>query len=258
MKQKYIAIIPVRYASIRFPAKALAEIGGKPLFWHAYARAKHSTLFDDVYVATDDEQIHTKAKELNIPVILTSPHHQSGTDRVREAVQILGVPDSAVIANIQGDEPFLTKEMFAALLEPFQDSTCESATLGIILDEKEDADRIISPNQVKLVMAQNGNALYFSRMPIPYCRDGVRTVPYIGHVGVYAFRRFALEKMATLPMGILEESEKLEQLRLLENNIMMQVRLIKERPHGVDTPVDLDVARQYYNDHPEFNVVNIL
>lgn len=251
MKKAY-AIIPARYASTRFPAKPLAEIGGKPLFWHVYMRAKMANIFENVWLATDDERIEEKAQSLGVPFVHTKKEHQSGTDRVREAVNILKLDADAVIANIQGDEPFIRREMFEKLLEPFQAETCESSTLGVVLDEEKDKERIVSPNQVKIALAQNGEALYFSRSPIPFARDKVRKAPYIGHVGVYAFKRDILEKMAQLPQSPLEETEKLEQLRLLENGIRMQVRLISKAPQGVDTPEDLQEALQYYQEHPEF------
>lgn len=251
MKKAY-AIIPARYASTRFPAKPLAEIGGKPLFWHVYMRAKEAKVFDDVWLATDDERIEEKAQALGVPFVHTKKEHQSGTDRVREAVNILNLDGDAVIANIQGDEPFIRKEMLEKLLEPFENSHCDSATLGVVLDEEKDKDRIASPNQVKIALAQNGEALYFSRSPIPFARDTVHKAPYVGHVGVYAFKRVILEEMAEFPPSPLEETEKLEQLRLLENGIRMHVRLISEAPHGVDTPEDLEKALQYYREHPEF------
>lgn len=251
MKQAY-AIIPARYASTRFPAKALAEIGGKPLFWHVYMRAKQADVFDAVWLATDDERIEEKAQSLAVPFVHTKKEHQSGTDRVREAVNILNLPTDAIIANIQGDEPFIRKEMLEKLLEPFQNASCECSTLGVVLDEEKDKERIVSPNQVKIALGQNGEALYFSRSPIPFARDAVRMAPFVGHVGVYAFKRVILEKMAEFPPSPLEQTEKLEQLRLLENGIRMQVRLISEAPHGVDTPEDLQTALQYYQEHPEF------
>lgn len=251
MKKAY-AVIPARYASTRFPAKPLAEIGGKPLFWHVYMRAKEAEVFEDVWLATDDERIEKKAEELGVPFVHTRNDHQSGTDRVREAAGLLDLDKEAVIANIQGDEPFVRREMFLKLLEPFGDARCESSTLGVILDEEKDKDRIFSPNQVKIALAQNGEALYFSRAAIPFARDGVRKAPYVGHVGVYAFTRAVLEKMADFPPSPLEQTEKLEQLRLLEHGIRMQVRLISEAPHGVDTPGDLEQAVLYYAGHPEF------
>ena len=214
--------------------------------WHVYRRACEADVFSSVWLATDDERIEEKAQSLGVPFVHTKKEHQSGTDRVREAVNILNLDEDAVIANIQGDEPFIRKEMLEKLPEPFEN------TLGVVLDEEKDKERIFSPNQVKIALAQNGEALYFSRSPIPFARDSVRKAPYVGHVGVYAFKRVVLEKMAEFPPSPLEETEKLEQLRLLENGIRMHVRLISEAPHGVDTPADLDKALQYYQEHPEF------
>lgn len=249
--QKAYAVIPARYASTRFPGKPLVLIGGRPLFWHVYMRAVQADVFENVWLATDDERIEKAAAELGVPFVHTG-EHQSGTDRVREAVNILGLDEQAVIANIQGDEPFITKAMITALLDPFHTAGCESATLGVVLDEEKDKERIASPNQVKIALAQSGEALYFSRQPIPFARDGVRRAPYVGHVGVYAFTRKTLEKMAQFPPSPLEETEKLEQLRLLEHGIRMQVRLIAAAPQGVDTPEDLENAVRYYREHPEY------
>ena len=207
------------------------------------------------YVATDDSRIERAVTAFGGKAIMTSTAHRSGTDRCAEALDTaerLTGERFDVVVNIQGDEPFITREMFVKLLEPFQSSRCESATLGVILDEEKDRERIFSPNQVKIALAQNGEALYFSRSPIPFARDAVRKAPYVGHVGVYAFRRITLEKMAEFPPSPLEETEKLEQLRLLEHGIRMQVRLISEAPHGVDTPEDLEKALEYYNNHPEY------
>lgn len=254
--QKAYAVIPARYASTRFPAKPLADIGGRPLFWHVYMRALEADVFENVWLATDDERIEKAAEELAVPFVHTAAEHQSGTDRVREAVNRLGLDDLAIIANIQGDEPFITREMIISLLDPFHTAGCECSTLGVVLDEEKDKERIASPNQVKIALAQNGEALYFSRQLIPFARDGVRKAPYIGHVGVYAFTRKTLEKMAQFPPSPLEETEKLEQLRLLEHGIRMQVRLISEAPHGVDTPEDLEQAVRYYREHPEYWVKN--
>lgn len=245
-EHKMYAIIPSRYASTRFPAKALAEIDGKPLFWYAYTNAVNSGLFSDVYLATDDERIFSKATELGVQVVNTSAHHPSGTDRVREAAEILGLEEDVVIANIQGDEPFIKKEMFAALLQPFEKPLCQVSTLGVVLKEES---RISSPNQVKIVLGNKGQALYFSRSPIPYNRDALENVDYFGHIGVYAFRHEVLKKMASLAVGRLENIEKLEQLRLLENNIPIHVSIIEEQPHGVDTPEDLEFAQKYYEEH---------
>lgn len=257
-KQSFYAIIPARYASTRFPAKVLATIGDKPLFWHAYNRASASGFFEGVFVAGDDERIEEKAKELGVPYVTTRKDHSSGTDRVREAVQKLNLPENCVIVNVQGDEPFLTKDIFEALLNPFIiekkaqeiETPCLCASVGILLDPVKDAKRISSSNQVKIVRASNGNALYFSRLPIPFERDkeekSTQKAPYIGHIGIYAFTRKTLERMANFFPTPLENTEKLEQLRLLENNIPIHISLVEAAPYGVDTQEDLEKARDYY------------
>ncbi|MBR4424055.1 MAG: 3-deoxy-manno-octulosonate cytidylyltransferase [Mailhella sp.] len=250
--RKHFAIIPSRYGSTRLPGKALADLGGKPLFWHVYIRAAACPSLDGVWVATDDGRIASRAEELGVPCVMTSPEHPSGTDRVMEAARKLSLPGDAVIANIQGDEPFITPDMVAALLAPFDDPGTEAATLGVLLDPAADVDLVASPSQVKIVCASNGNALYFSRAAVPFLREGGKPARVIGHIGMYAFRRDVLERMTSLPPGELEQCEKLEQLRLLENGISMRVVLTAERPHGIDTPEDLRAAREYLAAHPEF------
>ncbi len=257
-KKKCYAIIPSRYASTRFMAKALALIGDKPLFYHAYIRAKQSNCFEEVYLATDDKRIEQKAKEFNVPYILTDTKHTTGTDRVREAAQKLGLLPDNIIVNVQGDEPFLTKNMFETLLKPFNEKekiaecSTQCSTLGVILDPKTDFERINSPNQVKIVLNKNGKALYFSRAPIPHVRDNLAKAPYIGHLGIYAFRFDILEKMAGFSPTPLEETEKLEQLRLLENNINIDVGIVVSGSQGVDTVEDLEAANLFYQKHQEF------
>ncbi len=250
--RKHFAIIPSRYGSTRLPGKALADLGGRPLFWHVYMRAASCPSLDGVWVATDDGRIASRAAELGVPCVMTSPEHPSGTDRVMEAAAILSLPRDAVIANIQGDEPFITPGMVEALLGPFSDPSAEAATLGVLLDPEKDADLISSPSQVKIVCAANGDALYFSRSPIPFLREGGKAARVIGHVGMYAFRRDVLERMTSLPPGELEQCEKLEQLRMLENGISIRVVMTGERPHGIDTPEDLSAAREYLAAHPGF------
>ncbi len=250
---KFYAIIPSRYASTRFPAKALALIGDKPLFYHVYQRALQSNCFAKVFLAIDDFRIEEKAKELNVPYIQTSKEHLTGTDRVREAAQKLQLNSEHVVVNVQGDEPFINIDMFESLLQAFKEQKdVECSTLGVILDPEKDASRILSPNQVKIVLTKNQKALYFSRSPIPYIRDGLAKAPYIGHLGIYAFRFDILEKMAEFAPSPLEETEKLEQLRLLENNISINVGLVNSATQGIDTPEDLEMAKDFYAKHKEF------
>lgn len=228
-------IIPARYASTRFPGKPLVDILGKPMFWHVYQRAVESQCFQSIALATDDDRIFDAARRLDVPVVMTQNDHPSGTDRVLEAARKLGAPEDAVVVNIQGDEPALDPRILAELLEPFSDPATHVTTpaVGISPDEAQ------SPDLVKVVFSHSMNALYFSRSRIPYDRDGVSPT-YYGHIGLYAFRMNALERFVTLKKGVLEEIEKLEQLRLLENDIPIRVVLTQHRTVGVDRPEDIE------------------
>ncbi len=234
-------IIPARYQSTRLPGKPLADICGKPMFWHVYQRARQCAALAGVWIATDDSRIQDAADELNVPCLMTSESHPSGTDRVAEAVRLLSLPEECIIVNIQGDEPLLEPSMLSDLLLAFQDSSVRVATLATWLEP--DAGREASPNQVKVVMALNGDALYFSRLPIPYDRRGGGKRSLIGHIGVYAFLRSALHEFVALTPSPLEECEQLEQLRFLENNIPLRVQFTRHKLHGVDTPEDLEAVR---------------
>lgn len=238
-------IIPIRYASTRLPGKPLADIAGKPMFWHVYDRATRCKDLAGVWVATDDERIASAARGLDVPCVMTGVDHPSGTDRVNEAAFKLDLPAHAVIINIQGDEPLLEPAMLHALLAPFSEPGVCACTLATPLDSAspEDAALIASPHQVKVVMDQQGDALYFSRSPIPFARDETLPSCYAGHIGLYAFRRDVLERMTAWPPSPLEQLEKLEQLRLLEHRIPLRVVLTKHRPRGVDTPEDLEAVR---------------
>lgn len=230
-------IIPARYASTRFPGKPLADINGKPMFWHVWRRASLCPALSSVTLATDDERIASAARALGVPCVMTGSDLPSGTDRVHQAAGLLNIPDEAVLINIQGDEPALDPSVLGELAGAFRDPAVRAATLAHRISAEEAA----SPDRVKVVMALNGDALYFSRAPIPFPRDGEDSEPgYWGHIGLYAFRREALARFTSLPPSDLEQREKLEQLRLLENNI--PIRVIKTDKHsiGVDSPKDLD------------------
>ncbi len=235
-------IIPARYASSRFPGKPLADILGKPMFWHVYERARRCSALIDVALATDDDRIMAAAQNLGVPAVMTRPDHPSGTDRVMEAALALGVSESAVVVNIQGDEPLLDPEMLDQLVAPFSDPDTRVATLAIPIDHQE----ALRPDRVKVVMDDRGRALYFSRAPIPWLRDGeadddagTHGSHYLGHVGLYAFRMRALARFVSLPPGRLERIERLEQLRLLENGIPIRVVETTRRSIGVDRPEDI-------------------
>lgn len=238
-------IIPARYASSRLPGKPLADIGGRPMFWHVWQRARRCAALAGVWLATDDERVAAAARGLDVPCLLTSPAHPSGTDRVREAAVLLKLPMNAIVVNIQGDEPLLEPAMLDELVAPFGTGDVGACTLATPLDPADsgDAALIASPHQVKVVMDEAGDALYFSRAPIPYARDASLPSRFAGHVGLYAFRRDVLERVTALPPSPLEQLEKLEQLRLLEHRIPLRVVLTRWRTHGVDTPEDLEAVR---------------
>jgi len=236
---KCYGIIPARYQSSRFPGKALAEIAGRPMLWHVFNQARQCPELSSVVLATDDERIRSVAEKHEIPVVMTRADHPSGTDRVLEAATKMNLPVDAVVVNIQGDEPALEPAMLAELVHPFSQPEVMVTTLARKIDAREAA----SPDQVKVVMAQNRTALYFSRSPIPYHRDDQKD-EYYGHIGLYAFRMPALEKFVTLDQGRLEVTEKLEQLRLLENNIPLHIVLTEHQSIGVDRPEDIQVVEQ--------------
>ena len=236
---KCYGIIPARYQSSRFPGKALAEIAGRPMLWHVFNQARQCPELSSVVLATDDEGIRSVAEKHEIPVVMTRADHPSGTDRVLEAATKMNLPVDAVVVNIQGDEPALEPAMLAELVRPFSQTEVMVTTLARKIDAREAA----SPDQVKVVMAQNRTALYFSRSPIPYHRDDQKD-EYYGHIGLYAFRMPALEKFVTLDQGRLEVTEKLEQLRLLEDNIPLHIVLTEHQSIGVDRPEDIQVVEQ--------------
>ena len=228
---KAIAVIPARLASTRLPRKMLREIGGKPLIGVVYEAVRSSPLLADVIIATDSDEIISACRRHGWNARMTSASHRSGTERVHE----ISESESAdVFINVQGDEPMVRSEQLAKLLEVMKKS---DAQVGTLMTPAADVD-ISNPNAVKVVTDLNGRALYFSRATIPFDRD--RTQPhYFKHLGLYAYRKSALDRFVTLPESSLEKSERLEQLRFLENGIFIYVG---ETPHdsvGVDTEEDL-------------------
>jgi len=236
-------IIPARYESSRFPGKPLADILGRPMFWHVYTRARQCPLLTRVVLATDDLRIADAAREHGVECVMTRTDHPSGTDRVYEAACLLGVPEDAVVVNIQGDEPALNPQMLTQLVSPFTPFTQETAVQVSTLAQPISAQGAHSPDVVKVVRAANGDALYFSRAPIPFRRDAEAgdqpAGAYHGHIGLYAFRLAALRRFTELAPSLLEQTEKLEQLRLLENNIPIRVVMTQYKTHGVDRPEDI-------------------
>jgi 3-deoxy-manno-octulosonate cytidylyltransferase (CMP-KDO synthetase) len=228
---KAIAVIPARLASTRLPRKVLREIAGKPLIGLVYEAVRSSPLLAEVIIATDSAEIMQVCRKHGWNAQMTSPAHRSGTERVHE---ISGREAADVYINVQGDEPLVRPEHIATLLQVMENS---SASVGTLMTPAAEAD-IPNPNAVKVVTDLNGRALYFSRATIPFDRDGTRP-RYFKHLGLYAYRKPALDRFVTLPESSLEKSERLEQLRFLDNGISIYVG---ETPHdsvGVDTEEDL-------------------
>ncbi|MBG0790431.1 MAG: 3-deoxy-manno-octulosonate cytidylyltransferase [Desulfovibrionaceae bacterium] len=232
-------IIPARYESSRFPGKPLAMIQGRPMFWHVYSRAVKCPQMTSVTLATDDERIRDAARSLGVPAVMTAKSHKSGTDRVLEAARQLGIDPDAVVVNIQGDEPCLEPGMLTELVAPFADPRVRATTLATAIGEQE----ALSPDRVKVVRARNGRALYFSRSLVPFDRDG-KVHGFLLHIGLYGFRMEALERFGSLDQSPLEQREKLEQLRLLEDGVDIYVTETRHTCHGVDRPEDLEKAKQ--------------
>ena len=230
-------IIPARYASSRFPGKPLALINGKPMVQWVYERVQSSEV-RDLAVATDDERIADCVRGFGGKVVMTSPDHASGTDRCGEAALAMQPNDNDVVINIQGDEPLISPKEIHLLASAFEDRSVQIATL--VNPFHEDA-LLQNPNVVKVVKAKNGNVLYFSRLPIPYLRGESAVAPknYYRHIGIYAYRYDVLRQIVQLPTSELENSEKLEQLRWLENGYTIRALECDYQGIGVDTPEDL-------------------
>ncbi len=244
---KFIAIIPARYASTRFPGKPLALLGGLPIIQRVYQRV--SEAFDDVFVATDDERIRAAVESFGGRAVMTSTAHRSGTDRCFEALQKCGVM-ADVVVNVQGDEPFITTDQLSALKACFNDPTTDIATLVQPFKPSDGIDALTNPNSPKVVLDSNDCALYFSRSVIPYLR-GIQMDEWLGrheffkHIGLYAYRAEVLGKITKLPVGVLEQAESLEQLRWLEAGLTIKVGRTQTSTIGIDTPEDLERAEAW-------------
>ncbi len=238
---KVIAVIPARYASTRFPAKLMQDLGGKTVITRTYEAAINTNLFDDVFVVTDSDLIFNEIISNGGKAIRSSKEHESGSDRIAEAVSNLDVD---IVVNVQGDEPFIDKDSLEKLVQVYKnDCNCE-VDLVSMMREITDIQDIQNPNNVKVVVDQSGFALYFSRSVIPYPREINVGVRYFQHVGIYAFRKQALIDFYHLPMKSLEASEKLEQLRYLEYGKRIKMVETNHVGIGIDTPEDLEKARR--------------
>ena len=239
MQTEFWGIIPARYASLRFPGKPLTPILGKPMFRWVYEQACRCPDFDRILLATDSEEIAAAARASNIPIEMTHGDHPSGTDRIFEAAVKAKIPETAVVVNIQGDEPALHPEMLSELLRPFSDPTVQVTTLI----RKERCPDDPRPDQVWVTTDHAGNALYFSRSVIPmdFAAGGG---PCYRHIGLYAYRLPALKRFVAAGPGRLEQIEKLEQLRLLENGIPIRTVRTRHASHGVDRPADVETVER--------------
>jgi len=238
---KIIAVIPARYASTRFPAKLMQDLGGKTVILRTYQATVCTNLFADVFVVTDSDIIYNEIVTNNGKAIMSLKNHESGSDRIAEAIEAI---DCDIVVNVQGDEPFIDKNSLKTLINVFKNDTENKVDLTSLMREITDENDINNPNNVKVVVDQYGFALYFSRAVIPYPRERNVGVKYMQHIGIYAFRKKSLLDFYSLPMKSLESSEKLEQLRYLEYGKRIKMIETNHIGIGIDTIEDLEKARK--------------
>lgn len=244
-KMRILGIIPARYASTRFPGKPLALIGGKSMIRRVCERASLSKL-DAVVVATDDDRIAAEVESFGGRYVMTSSNHRSGTDRCREALDLVGEDFDAVV-NIQGDEPFISPLQINLLCDLIQSDGTSLASLAKRIDSSEE---LFSPNSVKVVMGSDGKALYFSRNPIPYMRnvnqeDWLNKGAFYKHIGIYAYKADALREVSQMQPSSLELCESLEQLRWIENGMSIRMGVTEAENISIDVPADVARAEEY-------------
>lgn len=246
---KFAGIIPARYASTRFPGKPLAMIAGKTMIQRVYEQAKIA--LNDVFIATDDKRIADAVEAFGAKVIMTSEHHQSGTDRCYDALCQCSEKFDVVI-NIQGDEPFIQPEQIHSLINCFDDANTQIATMAKIVTANDKQSYIENSNHPKLVVNKNSEAMYFSRSVIPFIRSEERenwisTFQYLKHIGIYAYRSDILAEITKLSPSSLEKAESLEQLRWLENGYRIKVCYTSTETIGIDTPEDLEKVNALFH-----------
>ena len=244
---KFVALIPARYASTRFPGKPLAVLGGKPVIERVYEQV--ASVIPTVAVATDDERIASAVEGFGGRAIMTSPNHKSGTDRCYEAYTKLG-EEYDVVINVQVDEPFIAASQLSSLMSCFDDPKVDIATLVKPFAEQDGLAALENPNSPKVVLDKESRAIYFSRSVIPYLRGVERSEwlskhTFYKHIGMYAFRSDALRQITALPQSPLELAESLEQLRWLENGYKIGVGITNIETVGIDTPEDLERAERF-------------
>lgn len=234
---KIFAFIPARYHSTRFPGKPLALIAGKPMIQHVYERALSCGELSEVFVATDDERISACVEGFGGKAIMTAKEHRSGTDRITEAAMKNGLEEGDIVVNIQGDQPLFRPSVVTLLVEPLiEDSSIPMSTLRCKIADRDDVN---NPNHVKVVTDAQGFALYFSRYPVPFFRDPESRQVHYKHLGFYGFRMGFLVKFTSLPAGVLESAESLEQLRALEYGFKIKVSETTSDSIEVDVPEDV-------------------
>lgn len=235
MPRKILGVIPARFASSRFPGKVLAQISSKSMLQHVYERASLARYLTATIIATDDERVYEAARSFGARVVMTRADHVSGTDRVAEAAS---AENAELVVNIQGDEPLIDPAAIDAAILPLAHDP--EIVMGTLKKAIEDPREITDANVVKVVTDRNGDAIYFSRCPIPYRRDQARPGTHFKHIGLYVYRRDFLLGYSALPVGPLEQAERLEQLRALENGYRIRVVETECESLGVDTPEDLE------------------
>ena len=241
---KTIAMIPARYAATRFPGKLMQQLGDKSVIAHTYENTMATRLFDEVIVVTDSQIIFDEITHYGGYVIMSKEPHESGSDRIAEAVADL---DIDIVVNVQGDEPFVNKEALLKLLNVFYENEGNNVQVGSIMQEMKVANQINDPNYVKVAVDKNMNALIFSRSPIPYRRNTDIEPVYYEHIGIYAFRKQALMNFTNWQMAPLEIAEKIECLRYLENGVSIKMVISDYMGIEIDTPEDLERAKILIN-----------
>jgi len=235
-------IIPARLNSSRFENKILVDILGLPM---VIRTAKAVSILDDVVIATDSPEVVELAKEYDIKAVLTSSEHQSGTDRINEAVNILNLPDDEVVVNVQADEPFIEPAVVQAVID--QVKALKNREFTMVSCYKEISSEMADdPNHVKVICDDNGDAIYFSRSKIPYHRDHYNSANYKGHLGIYGFTKKSLNDFCSFEASLLEETEKLEQLRALSNSSKINMVKVESNSFGIDTKEDLENALKFF------------
>jgi 3-deoxy-manno-octulosonate cytidylyltransferase (CMP-KDO synthetase) len=242
---KSIIIIPARLKSTRLPEKVLADLCGKPVIQRVYEACRQSKLHQEIWIAADSDEVYNVCKQFTGNVIMTNPDHPSGTDRIAEVAAKI---QCDIVINVQGDEPFFDADLIDTLITTLQD---ENEVMASVCAPLHTAEELNNPNLVKVVTDVKGHAIYFSRFAIPFSRDReVEDVSvYKKHMGVYAYKAGFLGKFVKLPVSFLEASEKLEQLRAIENAYKIKMIEVKDFEKGIDTPADLELARKKIEDN---------